>query len=454
MTRSRLEGWIGFAILVGIVLLALFLSIASEDRATNADDAFSSTQPKGRRALWLALSELSFEPRRWSGAPSELPRGHGTLWLSRVPTDEMPGSAPDSFLAKKGVKRFGLHSLDHYRDFVERGGTLMMAASAESRAFLADQLGFESCRPVVLDEAPSATERALPIAVRTSSGDDLEVSSKEGRVFEPLDPNGEATELWSGTRTGVTRPFVVEIPQGAGSVVLLAEDQFVRNDEIGTRDNAIAAVRLVEDVHLSGPLLLDEYELGSWTPPSMFKLALSPQLVLASLHVVACLALFVWMQAFARAFPRDPEALELFSPLLRARSLGGVLARARRYGALAALLRRGVFAQLSRQVPGRLGAPQMPLEPGATEPGAKDGPVRRVTAAEVAAFAKAAGLADRAQELERLFVTMPVRTREELDALDAELAELVVRTRTTSSAGFASTTMRPQRVNSPDRTDR
>jgi hypothetical protein len=157
---------------------------------------------------------------------------------------------------------------------------------------------------------------------------------------------------------------------------------------------------------------------------------LSPRFLLATLHIGAVLAMFVWIQAFARAFPRDREALELFSSIARARALGGVLARARRYPALATLMRRGVFAQLSRRVPGYRFVPQ--VEPLGSESGpgsrvarsdALDS-LRRVTTEEVAAFARAAGLGDRTSELEDVFVTKSVRSRRDLDALDRALDRL------------------------------
>jgi hypothetical protein len=408
----RFEAWLGLAILGAIGVIFVALSLVGGGGQEDPDDAIASTSPTGRRALWLALAELGFDPQRWDLSPSELPRGHDVVWLGRVPSEQMPGGTG----SKERMERLGLHALDHYREFVERGGTLILHAGPEATRFLSDDLGFEDCRALTLEDAPGVS-RGDACTVRTGADEDLRIGLRTASLFAPLDPNGAAREMWSMTCASATRPFVVEVPEGAGTVVLLAQDEFVRNRSIGEHDNAVAAVRLVEQVLGNGRLLLDEYETGTWSPPSMLALMVSPRLLLLSLHLAACVGIFVWMQAFARAFPRDREALELFSPVVRARALGGVLARAHRWPALAVLLRRGVFARLDRRLSGRRAVPRS--DPGAEKE--SQGGLRRVTSEEVAAFAKAAGLTHRLEELELAFVTLPVRTRDDLDALDRVL---------------------------------
>ncbi len=416
--NPRVERAIGFVLLGAIAIALPMLMFGGRVREGDADDAIESVDTNGRRALWLELSELGFQPVRWDDSPNHL-HGHDLLWLANVPTASMPGSRSTD----ADLKRVGLHALDHYREFVERGGTLMLRGDAAATHFLADDLGFEACRSLVID-GDVTESNAGDCTVHTGADEDLHVGI-DGAVFAPLDPNSTARVVWTATCSERTHPFVVEVREGAGSVVLLAQDSFVRNGAIGEHDNAVAAVRLVEQVLGDGRLLLDAYETGSWSPPSLFGLLLSPRFLLATLHVCMFLAMFVWMQAFARAFPRDREALELFSSIARARALGGVLARARRYPALATLMRRGVFAQLSRRIPGYRFVPE--VEPSESESGSRSarsdalGSLRRVTTEEVAALAQAAGLRDRTPELEAVFMTKLVRSRRDLDALDRAL---------------------------------
>lgn len=413
MKARRGEGVLGAAILIGIVLLALFFAFAPSDGA-NGEGAGSvaSSRSKGRRALFLMLQELGFAPRAWTDAPSLLPRDQSILWLPSVPTKSMPSRAGVDSFKHADPERLGLHALEHYRSFVEAGGTIVLAAGDDTTRFLVDELGLDAAATLKLDHGAEADIRS----VRTKGGDSLSILARDPGQFEPLDPNGEARELWTVEEEGVLRPFAVEIPDAAGSVVVLANDEWVANDTIGANDHALGAVRLIEDLQKSGGVLFSEYEIGRWSPPSTLSLLFSPRLFLASLHVFVLLGLFVWMHAFARAFPRDPEALSLFSPVLRARGLADLFARARRFGTLAASLRRGVLDRLQRAA--RLHA----RSSSATAPATASLP--RVTAADVSAFARAAGLMELEPRLLKLLVTQPIRRRADLDALEAALRGL------------------------------
>jgi hypothetical protein len=259
-------------------------------------------------------------------------------------------------------------------------------------------------------------ENSGPRQVRTLQGETFFVDLASVALFEPLDPNGSATELLTAKPSNDERPFAVSVPAGAGSIVLLASDRFVRNDEIGKHDHAAIAVRLVEEVRHEGRLLLDEYELGGWRPESAIALVLSPKLVLASVHVVLLLALFVWFQAFARAFPRDPEPHELYAPLMRARSQAGLLVAADRPALLASILRRGSFARMCRI------ARVVPV--ARTRTPENTAAVRAPSAAEIERFAIATARTGELPRLRELFADRKIKTRAELDALDRELREL------------------------------
>jgi hypothetical protein len=420
---ARLQATLG----VGLLLLLVALSFVSELAPSESDrgtGSVHSSAPDGRRALFLLLGDLGFAPEAWSDAPGELPRGSHVLWLAKTPSSAMPGlhvkrrAGGKDADASTEVERIGAHALEGYQRFVENGGTLVMEAGDDTTAFLADELGFDACRDLALDAARNTGTRAL----RTLQGETFRIDVDSIAMFQPLDPNGDATELLTATSDTVEQPFAVSVPIGAGSVVLLASDRFVGNEHIGKFDHAAIAVRLVEELRYEGRLLFDEYELGAWRPASAIALVLSPKLVLASLHVTLLLALFVWFQAFARAFPRDPEPHELYAPLLRARAQAGLLVAADRPALLASILRRGSFARvcrIARVLPGssrRTG--------DKTGPDDKSTPVRAPSAEEIERFAIATDLARESTRLRELFNERKITTRAELDELDRDLREL------------------------------
>lgn len=412
MKKSRNEGLLGAAILIGIVLFAvLVMFMPSSNPLDEGSGSVSSSKPAGRRALFLALNELGFDAHAFRDAPNALPHDQSVLWLPRAPSKLTPTRAEIGSSEHGPPERMGLHSIDHYRRFVEGGGTLVLAASDETTRFLVDELGLDDAASVLID---TSTEESARI-VHNSHGDELAIPEGSALAFEPLDQNGVARELWTVEYENTQRPFAVVIPDAAGSVVVLATDAFVDNRSIGSHDNALAAVHLVEDLHKGGSLLFSEYELGEWTPPSLLGLLVTPKLVLVTLHSALLLALFVWMHAFARAFPRDPEALALYSPHLRARSLAGVFTRARRFATLALLLRRGSLDRLHKLAR---------VRPATLSPEQNGAALRKVTAADVTEFARQGGFTAIEPKLLELFVTRSVRRRENLDALDRDLRAL------------------------------
>jgi hypothetical protein len=120
------------------------------------------------------------------------------------------------------------------------------------------------------------------------------------------------------------------VPVGSGQLVLLGDDSFLANEKLRERDHALFAVRLAEEFARGGRILFDEYALGLWQPRTAITLLGSEHLLLATLQIVALLLLALWRSAWAREFPRDPRPLESASPLLRARALASLLARAGR----------------------------------------------------------------------------------------------------------------------------
>ncbi|MBL8858620.1 MAG: hypothetical protein JNL28_08960 [Planctomycetes bacterium] len=412
MKTRRKEGVLSLVILLGVVILAIFVSFAPGGDDSEGAGSVRSAKPAGRRALLVLLQKTGFDARAFDAAPKDLPRDRSILWLPAAPTNRMP-TREESLTDRGNPERVGLHRLEYYRNFVESGGTLLLTAGDEATSFLVDNLGLEEA-----ETAGADLSRASDVhKVRTHSGEELMLDPDVAGIFHALDPNGTARGIWSAEHRDAVRPFAVEFPTGAGSVVLLANDKFIRNDFIGQRDHALAAVRLIEELSHGGAVLFSEYEAGRWDPPSPLSLLFGPSLILAALHALLLLVVFVWIHAFVRGFPRDPEALALFSPYLRARSLSDTFERTRRFGTLAGLLRSGVMLRLEAIARARTRR----LVTTETEVGAA---LTRVNQKTVSEFARAAGLTEIEPKLVELLVTRVVRTRADLNALDSELARL------------------------------
>jgi len=172
--------------------------------------------------------------------------------------------------------------------------------------------------------------------IRSERREELEIEVREGGVLVLPDSGSVARALWSGGTIDAEGEDVVAmvVPVGRGRVVFLGDDSFLDNAHLGERDDAILAVRLAEQLAPAGHVLFDEYALGLWTPRTPIGILTSPSFFLATLHLLLLLALLVLRSAWVREFPRDPAPLASSSPLLRARTLAALLARAGRSGLL------------------------------------------------------------------------------------------------------------------------
>lgn len=416
MTRSRgIERWLGLLILGGCMLVAM-LALGGGEGVPPQDASSASVAPAGRGALYALLRELGLPAREWRRPPGELPKRPALLWLPRAPDGDMPRPAPGpggpARIAPRteSVPRTGVHDLAYYLDFLEAGGTLLMTAGAGTTRFLVDDLELEP--PPEL--ASFDDQKADAWNLTTSSGEHLRVTA--ARPFETPDASGGYRVHWTVDDGAGSKPFLLSIAVGAGRVALLADDRCASNAKIGEGQNALAAVRVLEELDPGSTILFGEYELGRWDAPSTVSLALGPATVLVTLHALALLALFAWGRGHARAFPRDPEPHEMFSPLQRAQGLAGAFDRSGRHADLAALARRATLVRLAARARVRL-----------TEPPDADASTRAfapVTEADVAALAARPGLAGLAPRMTDVLIARRVAGRDELAALDRELLEL------------------------------
>ncbi|MBK7641589.1 MAG: hypothetical protein IPJ19_00840 [Planctomycetes bacterium] len=316
--RRRIEGWFSLAVLVAVLGLAL-VAQSLRDKPHGESHSVTSAEGDGRRGYFLLLQELGFQPLEWRSAPGKLPRGENLLWLPRRPEPWRPREetepGPDQPNLLPG------HALSNYRNFVADGGTLVAAASDTLLEFLKEELGIAAVDEVSLRAQGERSKHS----VRLESGEQLALELDERGLMHPFPAHSPWRELWivenEESEHGPEDLAAAEIPYGAGRVVLLADDSFLDNDELRKEQNALAGVRLVEQLARGGRLYFDEYALGTWEPESALSLSASPQVFLFSAHALALLVLFLWARAYARAFPRDPPPRARASPLERAEAL-------------------------------------------------------------------------------------------------------------------------------------
>jgi len=338
MRQRRLEGWFSLCVLLVVIGLAFLAQGLQEDPKAPAHSV-TNTAKDGRRGFFLLLQELGFAPLEWRRAPGALPRGEHLIWLPQRPKPWQP-QGKDGAHAEQLRNPLPTHELDNYRRFVEEGGTLVAPFGKEMLEFLEDDLGLPGAEELVpLQAGGRARER-----VRLDTGEVLELDLDSQKVLHPFPDGSPWRELWmlenEVGKQGPENLVAVESPLGAGRVVLLSEDRFLDNGEIGKSQHALAGVRLLEQLSRGGQVLFDEYCLGVFEPESALALTASPRVFLLSVHVLALLVLFVWAHSFARAFPRDPPPLQSASPLERAEALARIWKNGGRERIGARVLRR------------------------------------------------------------------------------------------------------------------
>lgn len=402
------------AMLVLVLALSQLLPKGGEDRRPGS---VASNEPRGRRALFLVLQELGFAPEAWKRNPGALPAGEHVLWTSDAP-GELASDEPSPRRRDLDPGVFDVHAHEHYRRFVEGGGTLIVPWRARTLAFLVDELeveelaGFEAP-----EEAPSGERRAR--AVTIEDGSEIAVEWPDDARLPDALAFAVASASWTSSRDDGGRDLLAAlVPLGGGRIVLLADDSFADNERLGRASHGELAVRLVESAR-AGRVLFDEYALGSWEPESALAVAFSEALAPVSWHTLLLLALFVWMHAWARTFPRDPRALEQLSPLSRARAQANVLERAGRFGQLASFLRRGELKRLARAA--RLARTQEPADVDAVQ-------------RELDLVAERASAADELPRWRELWLQRPVKDAAALEELARGLDAAIARAGSTRRA--------------------
>ncbi len=399
---SRGPAWIAAGVLALMIAFAAYLFFATSGSGGTRGSSASSAGD-GRRAFALLLTRLGVRSEGWRQVPAALPRGHQLVWRADR------GAKSDS----KGLPPIGMHAPEHYAEFVLRGGTLVVEGES-GLEFLRDALEFEEAAGLAISKIPGVGPRD----VRIPSGEVLRVDADF--AFDPIDANSLVREfaVVVGGEGKSDLPLAVEIPIGAGRAIVMADPEGFDNAHIGRVDNALFAVRLAEAAPPGARVLLDEYALGGWSAEGMLGVAMRPSLILFSLHALLVILLWSWLRAAPRAFPRDPEPLESFSPVLRARAQARLLERANHVESLAAAARGVAYDRIAS----RWRLPPRDLR-GAADMFGGAAPSESDVVRLVREFhgERAAELGARAAELLR---TRRVGRRAELDRLATDLVRL------------------------------
>jgi hypothetical protein len=408
--------------LLALMLLVLGLLVFLPSGASGVEKSAHSSRDSGRLAAFLLLEELGFEPRVWRSPPGDLPFGRHLLLLSEVP-EEPPGYVrldEEELVDEEGAPLtppVGLVSArrrrdpQHYRNFAEEGGTLLVPFTERHLEFLVDVVELYELEDLAWfadDLDPPVVPAGRETELHLYTGEALQGNDwrRASGSFAPL-PLDAALESLADDAAG--RPIVLRAEVGRGAVIVVPGDGFLKNASLSDADRGLLLVRLVEEAAPGGQVLFDEYALGAWMPESPIELAFAPSAFRFTLHGLGLALLLIWAAAWSREFSRDPEPLSTVAPLSRAESQAGLLAAAGRWDLAGAQLRRGVLRRL---------AGREPLEDA-------DGAlIPRTVDSVLARLSSTAPRGDDPAAWRELLVGEPVRDEQALERLATELAHL------------------------------
>lgn len=333
---TRLGLVFGVVLIVVLGLLLALLPGRSEPRAASV----LSGESDGLRALYLSAEALGFSVATWSSAPGELDAlgARELLVLSALPPEPPP--LPRALAADAPPRA---RAREHYRSFVARGGALLvLGADLELAAFLRDEVDFGAARWRRVEES-SASEAGARAALER--GEVLELAHSPRVRLEPGPDDRVLARDAEGEALGLVRVV------GAGRVAWLAlGPSELANDAL--RADAAPLVLFVRMLEALAPLegvRFDEYALGAWRPTSVTALAFSERLGAFSVNALALVLALVLRLAWSGPFARDPAPARAVAPLLRARGLAHLFARAGHFELLAERLREGLLARCEAQ---------------------------------------------------------------------------------------------------------
>jgi hypothetical protein len=229
--------------------------------AEHGSDTWSA-RPEGKKLFFSLARRLFADVRRQTA--SLLPAGD-TSTLCILGPERYPDAA--------GWR--GLHA------WVSAGHTLVFAARQEDPAVSLAPFGLRV-------RSGSGRRSSLELDAALAPDFARRIPWEEGARIE-----GAATGAWVPVRSA-GRPLVVFQKVGAGTLVVLASDEFFENAWIASRSRGLLAVRILERArHAGGAVAIDE-SLSASGPPRVFGVLLSPALRPVTFQLLGLFILIGW----------------------------------------------------------------------------------------------------------------------------------------------------------------
>lgn len=207
-------------------------------------------------------------------------------------------------------------------DWVSGGRALLFAAKWEDPAVSLDPFGIEIV-PAFERETDSAAEPASEGGA-TETGPPLETDLVEGKVdwrsgghIRFTDPKGVIVASLGGW------PQVIWQPVGDGVIVVAASDFIFSNLSMVEPENAVLAVRILEQTSPDGPVYFDE-GLNQAGAPKVVGVLLDGPLRLPTLQLLVVTLLFGWMVSRRFGPLHRPGQAERRSLVEHAEALGSL----------------------------------------------------------------------------------------------------------------------------------
>lgn len=257
--------------LVAVLVLLVLPWVLPDLNPTLATDSFQ-TGIHGKKAFFRLMERLGY---------FEVLRNHHSI---QGLVDENAGSEPYIVLAFLGPARNPtVEEWTRLREFVEAGGAILFAASANGGTLEIPAFGLTAN---VLEEA---------ITHSPESKEDLLAD------FGPLEGQftWESDRAWTEESAGASILLVGESRQamlteiGEGEALFVATASPFENHALSWPDNALLATRLLEELG-DRPIVIIDERLNATGVPKVVSLLLDHPLRNMSLHLLALLAIFGW----------------------------------------------------------------------------------------------------------------------------------------------------------------
>lgn len=228
---------------IGLILLLLAVSTvatywAARSEAENPALATFSSAPDGAQALWLWLESLGYRPD------------------SAVPgTFSIPAEASVAFILEPQVPGVSQEEWQIVEEWVQQGGTLVLAGEGFGTAFSAAHLDFEIA---YLDEEQPAVTMTSPLLYSPPPGT-LDNLRPRATLHSERDDFATLLAVESGTEP---EPVLVAIPRGEGLIYLSTLTYPFTNRGLKEGGNGLLALNFISLASPSETLWFDEWHHG------------------------------------------------------------------------------------------------------------------------------------------------------------------------------------------------